>query len=156
MTVEVPIRERVFQDFEFTARIPRNKSIPPFYNIDTREALRLQIQWLQNEFGLSDSFFSALIDTREELFREWRQEHDTLKMRQLECLKQFWLVFTHILSFLNYQPDLVQKMLEKRFDHSTSTHDDRVARPAEKMVGGKLHRKAGGGGGGPGLPSSGS
>jgi hypothetical protein len=92
--------------------LSRSMNIPDFYNRDTNEALTLKIQWLQSELGFSDSFFSRLLGIREELFQEWKYDHNVLATYQVTYLKKFWLVITHILSFLNYQHDLVQKMLE--------------------------------------------
>jgi hypothetical protein len=90
----------------------RIMEIPAFYTTDTVEALRLKISWLQQEFDLPDSFFSNLLSVREELFSEWKNERDTLVVRQMDCLRKFWIATTHILSFLNYQKDLILRMLE--------------------------------------------
>lgn len=86
--------------------------IPAFYNADSVETLPLKIKWLQQEFGLTDSFFANLLRVREDLFNEWKEGGHTLTVRQLDCLRKFWTSVTHILSFLNYQKDLVQVMLE--------------------------------------------
>lgn len=97
------------------AATSRIMNIPAFYADDTLEALRLKVKWLQQEFDLPDSFFSNVLRVREELFSDWKDEGSTLStltVYQLACLKKLWLAVTHILSFLNYQQDLVRQMLE--------------------------------------------
>jgi hypothetical protein len=86
--------------------------IPTFYNNDAEEALVDKMVWVQEQFGLSDQFFSNLLGVHEKIFREWKARDQVLTTYQRKCLREFWVAMTHILSFLNFRRDLVQTMLE--------------------------------------------
>jgi hypothetical protein len=96
---------------------PSGMDIPDFYNNDTEEALVDKILWVQEQFHLSDQFFSKLLRVHEGIFREWKtRDQKTLTTYQRRCLREFWVAMTHILSHLNFRRELVQALLEFESD----------------------------------------
>ncbi len=83
-----------------------------FFHSDTEGDLIDQVEWVEEKLGLSDSFFSRMLQIEEDLFLDWRTGEGTISSDKQACLREFWQAITHILSFLNYDLDSVLSMLE--------------------------------------------
>jgi len=47
-------------------------TVPDFFQEETPEALRAQVDWLVREVGLDDAFFENLLGTDKVTFSGWR------------------------------------------------------------------------------------
>jgi len=93
--------------------------VKSFFQNDTESALISQVQWLQNEVGLSDQFFSHLLNVEEDAFCTWRAGKGVLSEEQQHTLKEFWQTMLHLLSFLNFDLNRLSVMLEHVDDTKT-------------------------------------
>lgn len=89
-----------------------------FFHSETEADLVNQVEWAQEKLGFSDAFFSALLRIDENGFSRWRNGRGSLARAKQEDLREFWEAVRHILSFLNFNLDLVLAMLEHVEDRS--------------------------------------
>lgn len=89
--------------------------VPWFFRGENETALRLQVEWVRERLNLDDYFFSRLLKIRVIEFQDWRINYINLSLPQekLNILKDFWQMILHLLSYLSFNPDLVQTMLNK-------------------------------------------
>jgi len=90
-----------------------------FFQGDSEADLIEQVEWVEEKLGLSDSFFSKMLEVEEDLFANWRIgngtiPNGTIPVDKQDCLREFWQAITHILSFLNYDLTGVLTMLEHK------------------------------------------
>jgi hypothetical protein len=77
-------------------------TVPDFFQEDTPDALRCQVEWLIREVGVDDAFFARLVGTDEASFSGWRSLEDALPPGGEETLRGLWRTVLHLLSFLGF------------------------------------------------------
>jgi hypothetical protein len=77
-------------------------TVPDYFQEDTPDALRCQVEWLIREVGVDDAFFARLVDADEATFSGWRSLDAALPPRGEETLRSLWRAVLHLLSFLNF------------------------------------------------------
>ena len=88
-------------------------TVPDFFQEETPEALRAQVDWLVREVGLDDAFFENLLGTDKVTFSGWRKCGSLLPPCREETLRDLWRMVLHLLSFLNFEPSRVRDLFEK-------------------------------------------
>src|SRR4051794_12615468 len=90
-------------------------TVPDFFQEETEEALREQVNWLVREVGMDDSFFARLLRLDVETIAGWRSGRTFLAAEDLQTLRIFWYMTLHLLSFLGSEEarlrDLFQQFL---------------------------------------------
>jgi hypothetical protein len=90
-------------------------SVPDFFQEETPDALRCQVDWLAREIDVDDSFFARLLRTDEATISNWRRLDTTLPAGGNETLQLLWRTMLHLLSFLNFDQARVRDL----FQHTT-------------------------------------
>jgi hypothetical protein len=88
--------------------------MPGFFQNETEKGLMAKANWLQEQFGLDDVFFSNLLSVQPQLFSAWKAGNAGLAAEKLETLAEFWTAIAHILSLLNYQVENIRRMLSHK------------------------------------------
>jgi hypothetical protein len=88
-------------------------SVPDFFQEDSEEALRAQVDWLENHLGLGDSFFAKLLREDQGVFSAWRRTSVALGMHKQNILRDWWQTVLHLLSFQNFEEGRVRSLLEE-------------------------------------------
>src|SRR5262245_48742267 len=88
-------------------------AVPDYFQEDTEEALREQVQWLVREVGLDDSFFAHLLRVDEDTFGDWRSSQASLALEGAQTLRSFWHMTLHLLSFLNCEEGRLRDLLQQ-------------------------------------------
>ena len=86
--------------------------VPDFFQEESEAALRLQVQWLEDQIGLGGLFFSNLLATDATAFTRWREEQAALSPHEQLHLRELWEVILHLLSFLNFDEKRVRQLLD--------------------------------------------
>jgi hypothetical protein len=85
--------------------------VPDFFQEETTDAIRLQVDWLVRELGVDDSFFAKLLGTNESTISKWRRNHASdLPEGGIESLRALWRTMLHLLSFLNFDQARVRDL----------------------------------------------
>jgi hypothetical protein len=74
------------------------------------------IEWLQQHLSFSDEYLAQLVGVREELFSACKRGEHTLRNSQVRKLKHLSTAINRLLSFLNFQRDLMICVLEFHSD----------------------------------------
>lgn len=85
--------------------------VPWFFQGHSEAARRAQVNWAAEKLGLDNHFFSELLNMEADEFREWRDMHNTLSPERQDVLSEFWYMILHLLSYLSFNTDLVQRMI---------------------------------------------
>ena len=86
--------------------------VPDFFQEETADALRAQVDWLVREVGLDDSFFARLVGTDEGTVSNWRALDGGLPPGGGETLRLLWHTVLHLLSFLNFDRPRVRALFQ--------------------------------------------
>ena len=89
-------------------------SIPDFFQDESEEALRFQVEWQAECLGLDDSFFAKLLPEENRIFSGWRRDADALTRVKEDVLRAWWQTVLHLLSFQNFDEERVRSLLEQR------------------------------------------
>jgi hypothetical protein len=84
----------------------------PFFHSEAEPDLVSQVAWAEDELGLSDAFFSRLLEVDEGTFSDWRLGTGAISKDKRDDLGEFWDVVRHMLSFLNHNIGLLHIMLD--------------------------------------------
>jgi hypothetical protein len=84
-----------------------------FFLQDTESALIHQVQWVQKHARLSDQFFLNVLDVDERTFFHWRTGDEEFPEDLQERLKEVWEMTRHILSFVDFESELLRMMFEE-------------------------------------------
>jgi hypothetical protein len=87
-------------------------TVPDFFQEDTTDALRSQVEWLTREVALDDAFFARLVRTDSATFLNWRAGEGVLPPGGEDTLRQFWSAVLHLLSFFNFDSRRVRELFE--------------------------------------------
>ncbi len=88
--------------------------VPDFFQEETPDAIRHQVDWLIRELGLDDTFFAKLLATNASKISKWRR-HDAsdLPAGGIETLRLLWQTMLHLLSFLNFDQARVRDLFQQ-------------------------------------------
>jgi hypothetical protein len=94
--------------------------VPDFFQEETEDALRAQVDWLVREVGVNDAFFAKLLGTDEVTFSRWREFGAPLPPGGEEILRELWRAVLHLLSFLGFDQMRVRDLFQKTMPTSAS------------------------------------
>src|SRR5690349_16532126 len=103
--------------------------VPDFFQEDDEPALRAQVGWVEENFGLPDSFFAAVLRTEETTIHAWRRGELSLPEDQQLNLQALWYTFMRILSFAGNDERRVRAFLEFRAPNSPDDRRSPIAPP---------------------------
>src|SRR5947208_3518178 len=88
-------------------------TVPDFFQEETTDALRAQVEWLIREFGVDQAFFEKVLGTDEVTFSGWRECGALLPPGGEETLRDLWRAVLHLLSFLNFDQSRARDLFHK-------------------------------------------
>jgi hypothetical protein len=88
-------------------------TVPDFFQEETADALRAQVDWLVREVGVDDAFFRKLLGTDQGTFARWRESGALLPPSGEETLRELWRAVLHLLSFLNFDLSRVRDLFQR-------------------------------------------
>ncbi len=88
-------------------------TVPDFFQEQTGDSLRAQVDWLVREFGIDSAFFEQLLGTDEVTFSGWRESDALLPPDGEETLRDLWRAVLHLLSFLNFDQARVRDLFQQ-------------------------------------------
>jgi len=89
------------------------RSVPDFFQDESENALRFQVEWLEQHLGLGDGFFARLLREDQSVFSAWRKTSAALEGDKEAVLRDWWRTVLHLLSFQNFDPEKVRTLLEQ-------------------------------------------
>jgi hypothetical protein len=101
------------------------QTVPDFFQEETEDALRSQVEWLGQEAGVNHAFFARFLGMDEADLEAWIDGRGTLPLEGEQALRGFWHTALHLLSFLNFDGASVQKL----FRHAPPAGDDAPPSP---------------------------
>jgi len=99
-------------NMSFSYRTSAHEFIIPEDYSSVDESPLQSVNWFQEHLNLSNGYIANVIRVREDIFRDWKDQHSTLTSTQIESLKVFSSTLIHLLSFLNFRQDLMQNILD--------------------------------------------
>src|SRR5437868_14656652 len=88
-------------------------SVPDFFQDESEEALRAQVDWLEKHLGLGDNFFAKFLREDHAVFSAWRRASVALAVDKENVLRDWWHTVLHLLSFQNFEEGRVRALLEQ-------------------------------------------
>jgi hypothetical protein len=88
-------------------------TIPDFFQEESADALRAQVDWLVREVGADREFFEKVLGTDEFTFSSWRESGTPLPPGGEETLRDLWRAVLHLLSFLQFDQSRVRDLFQK-------------------------------------------
>src|ERR1700733_15498067 len=76
--------------------------VPDFFQEETTDAQRAQVDWLIREIGLDSAFFEKLLGTDEATFSAWRGDHGQLPPDGEATLRELWRTVLHLLTYQGF------------------------------------------------------
>jgi hypothetical protein len=92
------------------AGVTELQTVPDFFQEETEDALRSQVEWFGKEAGVDHAFFAGLLRVDEADFEAWIDGRGALPLEGEQALCGFWHTALHLLSFLNFEGASVQKL----------------------------------------------
>jgi hypothetical protein len=89
-----------------------HSTVPDFFQEESADALRDQVDWLVREVGVDDAFFAKLVVVDAVTFSRWRECSAPLPPSSEETLRDLWRAVLHLLSFLNFDPVRLRDLLQ--------------------------------------------
>lgn len=109
-------------------------TVPDFFQEETSDALRSQVDWLKVEFDVDDSFFAKLLETDERTFTNWRLFDGDLPPGREDTLRRLWHMTLHLLSFLNFDRDRVRGLFLHTVPARSKDEESALAPPWGNMT----------------------
>ena len=119
-------------------------TVPDFFQEETRDALRSQVDWLTLEIGLEDSFLAKLLETDKDTLMKWRLFNADLPPGREDTLRRFWFMTLHLLSFLNFDLDRVRELFQHAVPIRSKVEESALAPPWSGMTLKEYFERAGG------------
>jgi phytoene dehydrogenase-like protein len=88
-------------------------TVPDFFQDESEDALRSQVQWQEQNLGLGDAFFARLLREDQRRFASWARNADALASDKEDVLRDWWRTVLHLLSFQNFDAEKVRALLER-------------------------------------------
>jgi hypothetical protein len=111
-----------------------HSSVPDYFQEETGEALRSQVDWLKREIGLDTPFLVELLATDEQTLTNWRLFKADLPPGREDTLRDFWHTTLHILSFLNFDLDRVRELFQYSVAARSKEENSPLAPPWSGMT----------------------
>jgi hypothetical protein len=89
-------------------------TVPDFFQDESEEALRSQVEWQGQHLGLGEGFFAKLLREDQGRFSFWAQGSRALTGDKLDVLRDWWRTILHLLSFQNFDGEKVRALLERK------------------------------------------
>lgn len=89
------------------------KTVPDFFQDESEEALRSQVEWQERHLGLGDRFFAKLLREDQRRFSSWARNADALTRDKENLLRDWWRTVLHLLSFQDFDEEKVRALLER-------------------------------------------
>ena len=96
-------------------------TVPDFFQDDSEEALRAQVNWQHEHLGLDDSFFAKLLREDRHRFSSWQMSADTLVPEKEDVLRDWWRTVLHLLSFQGFDHGKLRSLLVQTGPIGSST-----------------------------------
>lgn len=87
--------------------------VPDFFQDETEEAMRAQVNWQLEHLGLGDAFFAKLLGEDRHRFSSWRNDSDTLPSAKESLLRDWWQTVLHLLSFQCFNEAKLRTLIEQ-------------------------------------------
>jgi hypothetical protein len=94
-------------------------TVPDFFQDESEEALRSQVEWQEQHLGLEDSFFARLLREDQRRFSSWKKDGAALTRDKEDVLRDWWRTVLHLLSFQNFDEERVRALLERTVPSGT-------------------------------------
>jgi hypothetical protein len=88
-------------------------TVPNFFQDESEEALRSQVEWQEQHLGLGHKFFARLLREDQGRFSSWMRNADALSRDKEDLLRDWWRTVLHLLSFQNFDEQKVRALLER-------------------------------------------
>jgi hypothetical protein len=87
--------------------------VPDFFQEESAEALRSQVDWLEEHLGLGTAFFAKLLREDPRAFDAWRGMSGSLAADKEAVLRGWWHTVLHLLAFQDFDDARVRTLLEQ-------------------------------------------
>ena len=104
-------------------------TVPDFFQEETADALRAQVDWLVHEVGIDSAFFEKLLGADEVTFSRWRAADASLPPDGEETLRDLWRAVLHLLSFLNFDQVRVRDLFQQTMPSSPPGRESALTPP---------------------------
>jgi phytoene dehydrogenase-like protein len=104
-------------------------TVPDFFQDESEEALRSQVEWQEQHLGLGDRFFARLLREDQRGFSSWGKETAALATDKADVLRDWWRTVLHLLSFQNFDVERVRALLERTAATGTQTRQSVFSPP---------------------------
>jgi hypothetical protein len=85
--------------------------MPDFFQDEDEPALRSQVEWVEQHFGMTDRFYAKFLRIPEASLQAWRRQQEALPPDRQEALRDFWRTVLHLLSFAGMDEQQVRILL---------------------------------------------
>src|ERR1700730_14625476 len=89
-------------------------TVPDFFQDESDEALRSQVEWQEQQLGLGGRVFARLLREDQRRFSSWARDADALTQDKEDVLRDWWRTVLHLLSFQNFDEEKERALLEQR------------------------------------------
>jgi hypothetical protein len=104
-------------------------TVPDFFQEETPDALRSQVDWLGSEIGIDNASFANIVGTDEVTFSNWRVLDTSLPPGGEETLRTLWRTVLHLLSFLNFDESRVRDLFLRTMPANPSRNESPLTPP---------------------------
>jgi len=101
------------------------QTVPDFFQEETEDALRSQVEWFGQEAGVDHAFFARFLGVGEADFEAWIDGRGTLPLEGERTLRGFWHTALHLMSFLNFERASIREL----FRHAPPAGEDAPPSP---------------------------
>src|ERR1700680_4635623 len=88
-------------------------TVPDFFQEESEEDLRSQVQWQVNHPGLGHRFFGRVPREDQHHCSSWTRNAAALTSDKEDVLRDWWRTVLHLLSFQNFDEEKVRALLER-------------------------------------------
>src|SRR5579872_2991267 len=88
-------------------------TVPDFFQDESEEALRSQVQWQEQHLALGNMFFAKFLREDVRRFAAWEKHTEALPREKEETLRDWWQTVLHLLSFQDFEAEKVRALLER-------------------------------------------
>jgi hypothetical protein len=104
-------------------------TVPDFFQEETPDALRSQVDWLGREVSIDSASLAKIVGTDEMTFSNWRLLDTDLPPGGEETLRTLWRTVLHLLSFLNFDESRVRELFLRTMPANSSGNESSVTPP---------------------------
>jgi len=107
----------------------RQSTVPDFFQEETPDAMRSQVDWLSREASIDDAFFAKLVGTDESTFSKWRVLGANLPPDGEATLRNLWRTVLHLLSYLSFDEARIRDLFLQTMPASLSGQESPLTPP---------------------------